>query len=328
MQAIQHAPVTLLVHGGAGTLTRADLSPAQEREYRDALRQALLVGQALLLQGACAVRAVVAAVCVLEDCPLFNAGKGSVFTHEGRNEMDAAVMDGATGQAGAVAGLVSVRNPILAAQAVMQHSGHVFLMGQGAEAFARSQGLDLEGPEYFHTEHRWQQLQTALAQNQVTLDHDGPPASAMNPMNPTDPADRKFGTVGAVALDAQGHLAAATSTGGMTNKMFGRVGDSPLIGAGTYACDATAAVSATGAGEFFMRGVVAHDIAARMAYGGLSLAEATQATVREKLDATGGRGGVIALDRHGHYQLAFNTEGMYRGVVQGNAEPQTAIYRA
>lgn len=328
MQAIQHAPVTLLVHGGAGTLTRADLRPAQEREYRDALRQALLAGQALLLQGACAVQAVVAAVCVLEDCPLFNAGKGSVFTHEGRNEMDAAVMDGATGQAGAVAGLVSVRNPILAAQAVMQHSGHVFLMGQGAEAFARSQGLALEGPEYFHTEHRWQQLQTALAQNQVTLDHDGPPASAMNPMNPTDPADRKFGTVGAVALDAQGHLAAATSTGGMTNKMFGRVGDSPLIGAGTYACDATAAVSATGAGEFFMRGVVAHDIAARMAYGGLSLAEATQATVREKLDATGGRGGVIALDRHGHYQLAFNTEGMYRGVVQGNAEPQTAIYRA
>lgn len=330
MQAIQHAPVTLLVHGGAGTLTRADLSPAQELEYREALGQALRAGQALLLQGGTALDAAVAAVCVLEDCPLFNAGKGSVFTHEGRNEMDAAVMDGATGQAGAVAGVVSVRNPILAAQAVMQHSGHVFLMGQGAEAFARTQGLALEGPEYFHTAHRWQQLQTALAQNQITLDHDGSPASAtslINPMNPTDPTDRKFGTVGAVALDAHGHLAAATSTGGMTNKMFGRVGDSPLIGAGTYACDATAAVSATGAGEFFMRGVVAHDIAARMAYGGLSLAEATQATVREKLDATGGRGGVIALDRHGHYQLAFNTEGMYRGVVQGQAEPQISIYR-
>jgi beta-aspartyl-peptidase (threonine type) len=261
---------------------------------------------------------------VLEDCPLFNAGKGSVYTHEGRNEMDAAVMDGATGQAGAVAGVVSVRNPILAAQAVMQRSGHVFLMGQGAEAFAHAQGLALEGPEYFHTAHRWQQLQAALAHNQVMLDHDG-----QRPQGPSvpEPIDRKFGTVGAVALDAHGHLAAATSTGGMTNKMFGRVGDSPLIGAGTYACDATAAVSATGAGEFFMRGVVAHDIAARMAYGGLSLAEATQATVREKLDATGGRGGVIALDRQGHYQLAFNTEGMYRGVVQGNGPPQIAIYR-
>ena len=233
-------------------------------------------------------------------------------------------MDGATGQAGAVAGVVSVRNPILAAQAVMQRSGHVFLMGQGAEAFARAQGLALEGPEYFHTAHRWQQLQAALAQNQVMLDHDGQHAKGSSV---PEPIDRKFGTVGAVALDAHGHLAAATSTGGMTNKMFGRVGDSPLIGAGTYACDATAAVSATGAGEFFMRGVVAHDIAARMAYGGLSLAEATQATVREKLDATGGRGGVIALDRQGHYQLAFNTEGMYRGVVQGNGPPQIAIYR-
>jgi beta-aspartyl-peptidase (threonine type) len=220
--------------------------------------------------------------------------------------------------------VVSVRNPILAAQAVMQRSGHVFLMGQGAEAFAKSQGLALEGPDYFHTAHRWQQLQAALAQNQVMLDHDG-----QRPQGPSvpEPIDRKFGTVGAVALDAHGHLAAATSTGGMTNKMFGRVGDSPLIGAGTYACDATAAVSATGAGEFFMRGVVAHDIAARMAYGGLSLAEATQATVREKLDSTGGRGGVIALDRQGHYQLAFNTEGMYRGVVQGQAEPQISIYR-
>ena len=316
------APVTLLVHGGAGTLTRADLSADQERDYRKALQQALLAGQTLLLQGGSALEAVVAAVCVMEDCPLFNAGKGSVFTHEGRNEMDAAVMDGATGQAGAVAGLVSVRNPVLAAQAVMQRSGHVFLMGQGAEAFARAQGLALEGPEYFHTAHRWQQLQAALAQNQVMLDHDGQHAQAQ-----PEPIDRKFGTVGAVALDAHGHLAAATSTGGMTNKMFGRVGDSPLIGAGTYACDATAAVSATGAGEFFMRGVVAHDIAARMAYGGLTLAQATQATMRDKLDATGGRGGVIALDRHGHYQLAFNTEGMYRGVVQGQAEPQISIYR-
>ncbi|ALK88442.1 isoaspartyl peptidase/L-asparaginase family protein [Limnohabitans sp. 63ED37-2] len=319
------APVTLLVHGGAGTLTRVDLSAAQEREYRDALGQALRAGQSLLLQGGTALDAAVAAVCVLEDCPLFNAGKGSVFTHEGRNEMDAAVMDGATGQAGAVAGVVAVRNPILAAQAVMQRSGHVFLLGQGAEAFARAQGLALEGPGYFHTEHRWQQLQAALAQNQVMLDHDGQHHQALPG---ADPLDRKFGTVGAVALDAHGHLAAATSTGGMTNKMFGRVGDSPLIGAGTYACDDTAAVSATGAGEFFIRGVVAHDIAARMAYGRLSLAKATQATMRDKLDATGGRGGVIALDRHGHYKLAFNTEGMYRGVVQGHAQPQVAIYRA
>ena len=188
------APLTLLVHGGAGTLSRANLSPAQELDYREALGQALRVGQALLLQGGTALEAAVAAVCVLEDCPLFNAGKGSVFTHEGRNEMDAAVMDGATGQAGAVAGVVSVRNPILAAQAVMQRSGHVFLMGQGAEAFARTQGLALDGPEYFHTAHRWQQLQTALAQNQVMLDHDGQrPQGQSVP----EPIERKFGTVGA-----------------------------------------------------------------------------------------------------------------------------------
>ena len=231
MQAIAQAPMTLLVHDGAGTLMRAELSPTQALEYREDLDQALRAGQALLLQGGTALDAVVAAVCVLEDCPLFNAGKGAVFTHEGRNEMDAAVMDGATGQAGAVAGVVSVRNPILAAQAVMQRSGHVFLMGEGAQAFARAQGLAMEGPEYFHTAHRWQQLQAALAQNQLVLDHDGQhPQGQPSP----EPIDRKFGTVGAVVLDAHGHLAAATSTGGMTNKMLGRVGDSPLIGAGTY----------------------------------------------------------------------------------------------
>lgn len=318
------APVTLLVHGGAGTLSRANLSEAQEREYRDALHQALLAGQALLLQGATSVQAVVAAIAVLEDCPLFNAGKGSVFTHEGCNEMDAALMDGATGQAGAVAGVVSVRNPIRAAQAVMEHSEHVLLIAQGAEAFARAQGLALEAPGYFHTAHRWQQWQAALAHQQVVLDHDGQARQTFATQAPLDP---KFGTVGAVALDAHGHLAAGTSTGGMTNKMFGRVGDSPLIGAGTYASDATAAVSATGAGEFFIRGVVAHDIAARMAYGGQTLAQAAEATVRDKLDATQGRGGVIALDRQGNYRFAFNTEGMYRGVVQGDGTPQTAIYR-
>lgn len=320
-------PVTLLVHGGAGTVSRANLSGAQERGYRDALREALLAGQALLRQGATSVQAVVAAIAVLEDCPLFNAGRGSVFTHEGRNEMDAALMDGATGQAGAVAGVVSVRNPILAAQAVMLHSGHVFLTGQGAEAFARAQGLAMAGPEYFHTPHRWQQLQTALATQQVVLDHDGQATGVTPVALAQELLDPKFGTVGAVALDAHGHLAAGTSTGGMTNKMFGRVGDSPLIGAGTYAGDATAAVSATGAGEFFIRGVVAHDIAARMAYGGLSLVQATDAAVREKLDATQGRGGVIALDRRGHYRFAFNTEGMYRGLVQGDGVPRTAIYR-
>ena len=253
-----------------------------------------------------------------------NAGKGLVFTHEGRNEMDAAVMDGATGRAGAVAGVVSVRNPVLAAQAVMQRSGHVLLIGQGAETFARAQGLAMEEPEYFHTTRRWQQLQTALAQNQVMLDHDGQHPQGRPSL---EPIDSKLGTVGAVALDAHGHLAAVTSTGGMTNKMFGCVGDSPLLGAGTYASDATVAVSATGTGEFFMRGVVAHDIAARMAYGGLSLADATQATLHEKLDATGGRGGVFALERHGHYQLALNTEGMYRGVVQSDGSPLIALYR-
>ncbi|MEM6291782.1 MAG: isoaspartyl peptidase/L-asparaginase, partial [Myxococcota bacterium] len=245
--------------------------------------------------------AVEAAIMVMEDSPLFNAGKGAVFTHDGHNELDASVMDGATGKAGAVAGVRQVKNPIQAARAVMQASPHVMLSGAGADAFAAEQGLTRVEPDYFKTPMRWQQLQRALGSDSVALDHDLPP-----------PGADKFGTVGAVAVDKQGHLAAATSTGGMTNKRWGRIGDSPIIGAGTYADDETCAVSATGHGEFFIREAVAHSVCARMAFGGASLPDAAHAVVFEQLDPTGGTGGIIAVDANGVMATPFNTPGMYR----------------
>ncbi len=315
----------IAIHGGAGTLSRHTISPAQEAAYHAALAEILRAGQALLAAGGTALDAVSLAVDLLEDCPLFNAGRGAVFTSAETHELDAAIMDGRDLRAGAVACVSRIQRPLRAARAVMEHSEHVLLVGEGAEAFAQSQGLALVDPSYFSTEFRREQLQRARSTASTVLDHDG--GGHALERAPLDEG-RKFGTVGAVALDAQGHLAAATSTGGMTNKRPGRVGDSPLIGAGTYADDRTAAVSCTGSGEMFIRVSAAFDVCARMAYGGQSLAQAAEAVVMQALPAIDGRGGLIAIDAQGKVSLPFNTEGMYRGAMRvDEAEPFTAIFR-
>jgi beta-aspartyl-peptidase (threonine type) len=318
-------PIALALHGGAGTIARQLLSPDAEREYRSALRQALLAGYELLRQGAPALDAVEHTVMQLEDCPLFNAGRGAVFTHEGHHELDASIMDGRTGQAGAVTGVRAVQNPIRAARLVMERSEHVLLAWPGAEEFARGHGLPMRPPEYFYTEHRFAQLQEALASGRIRLDH-----SHDAPLDEPDKFDedpkRRMGTVGAVARDQYGHLAAATSTGGMTNKRFSRVGDSPIIGAGTWADDRTCAISCTGHGEFFIRAVVAHDVACLMEYRGLSLAEACRVVVNDKLVRIGGEGGLVAVDAAGNVALPFNSEGMYRASISSHSELYVGIY--
>jgi len=307
----------IAIHGGAGTIAAASADSTAAQPYRDALHAIVSAAQAALLGGASALDAVCLAVEMLEDCPLFNAGHGAVFTHDETHELDAAVMDGADLRAGAVAGTTRVRRPVRAARAVMEEGAHVLLAGAGADAFARERGLEMVDPSYFSTEARRKQLHQALAANRVALDHDGAPLVEGS----------KFGTVGAVALDLHGHLAAATSTGGMTNKRVGRVGDTPLIGAGTYADDRSAAVSCTGSGEMFMRTVAAYDVCARMHYAGQSLQQATEAVVMHALPAIGGRGGLIAVDRLGNVCLPFNTEGMYRAHARGAELPHTAIHR-
>jgi len=317
----------IAIHGGAGTLSRSHISPEQEANYHNALDTILRAAQQLLAQGGSALDAVSLAVEMLEDCPLFNAGLGAVFTRDATHELDAAVMNGADLRAGAVAGVSHIRRPVRAARAVMEHSEHVLLIGAGAEQFAQDCGLELVAPDFFSTESRLAQLRLAQANQQTVLDHDG--ASAMSFKAPASPLDetRKFGTVGAVACDAQGTLAAATSTGGMTNKRPGRVGDTPLIGAGTYADNRTAAVSCTGTGEMFIRTATAYDVCARMAYGGQSLHEAAEQVVMQSLPAIGGKGGLIAVDAKGNLSLSFNTEGMYRGYARVGEMPHTAIFR-
>ena len=318
------ATPVIAIHGGAGTLSRAHISAEQERAYHAALQQVLLAGQAVLAQGGTAMGAGCEAVRLLEDCPLFNAGHGAVFTAQATHELDAAVMDGATLAAGAVAGVSRIRNPVQAARAVMQNGQHVLMVAEGAERMAQEAGLATVEPSYFSTPARHAQLLAAQArQAGVVLDHDGAAALAGRAID----EGRKMGTVGAVALDAHGHLAAATSTGGMTNKLPGRLGDSPLIGCGTYADDRTAAVSCTGHGESFIRVAAAHDVCARMAYGGASLEAATHAVVHEALPAVQGTGGLIAVDRHGNVCLPFNTEGMYRGLARVGQAPESFIYR-
>ncbi|BAL27300.1 L-asparaginase (plasmid) [Azoarcus sp. KH32C] len=296
----------IAIHGGAGGRGPGEFDPDIEAAYRDALANVLRSGRQVLADGGSALDAVSLAVDLLEDCPLFNAGRGAVFTRDETHELDAAVMDGATLRAGAVACVSRVGRPLRAARAVMERSTHVLLVGAGAEAFAEACGLELVEPDYFSTELRREQLRRAQS---GLLDD-----------------KRKHGTVGAVALDARGHLAAATSTGGVTNKLPGRVGDSPLIGAGTYA-NRVAAVSCTGTGEYFIRCAVAHDLCARIAYGGLTLEAAAQHVVMEALSAIGGQGGLIAVDAHGNVSMPFNTEGMYRGYMRvDDAAPWTAIY--
>lgn len=308
--------VTLAVHGGAGALARGP-----HTAHRAALAAALRSGRELLAGGGSALDAVIAAVTLLEDSPLFNAGHGSVFTAEGTHELDAAVMDGASGRAGSVAAVTCVRNPVVAAALVMQHSPWVMLCGAGAERFAADHGAQMIDPAYFSTRARREQLERARARRSVELDHDGTARGA--PSGADD--ETVYGTVGAAALDAQGNLASATSTGGLTNKPPGRIGDSPIIGAGVYAENASVAVSATGIGEVFMRAVAAHDIAALVRYRGLTAREAAEEVIFRKIPRAGGRGGAIVLDRHGNLAMIFNTEAMYRGVVRGNGEPEVDV---
>jgi len=300
----------LVIHGGAGVVAK-DVTPEREKAVRATLQRALESGYAQLKVGKPALDAVTAVITVLEDDPLFNAGKGAVFNHDGKNELDAAIMDGSTLRAGSVANVHRVKNPILLARAVMERSPHVMLVGDGAEEFARSAGVELVDPKYFYTKDRWQQLQDALKQDR---EKNMAPSKAPH-----------HGTVGAVALDVQGHLAAGTSTGGMTDKRYGRVGDSPIIGAGTYA-NAKCAVSATGWGEYYIRANAAHDICARVEYRGESVTQAAKEVVMDVIPKLGGDGGVIALDAAGNFAMPFNTEGMYRGWVDQDGKIHISIF--
>jgi L-asparaginase / beta-aspartyl-peptidase len=320
----------MVIHGGAGTITRESMTPELEAQYRGALEQALQAGHRILVGGGTSLDAVEAAVRVLEDAPLFNAGRGAVFTSEGRNELDAAIMDGRTLAAGAIAGVTRVRNPISLARLVMERSPHVMMVKEGAEVFGAEQNVEMVAESYFFTENRWNALRRALEaegrpmpQRPAGVTGSGAGADATHF---DDDADRKFGTVGAVALDRHGNLAAATSTGGMTNKRFGRVGDVPVIGGGTYA-NQRCAVSATGHGEFFIRNVVAHDICARMEYMNITLQQAAHDVVMERLVQQGGDGGIIAMDSRGNFTMPFNSAGMYRGHVSADGRTTVAIFR-
>jgi L-asparaginase / beta-aspartyl-peptidase len=313
----------LAIHGGAGALSRADMTPEKEARYRAALDSALTIGESILKNGGTSLDAVTATVAWLEDCPLFNAGRGAVFTHEGKNELDASIMDGSNQKAGAVGGVMTIKNPIRLARAVMEKSPHVLLVGRGAEQFAQEQGIEVVDPKWFYTQPRWDYLQEVLEAEKKTEQEKAKTGSIYD-QNRFKQA--KFGTVGCVALDQQGHLAAATSTGGMTNKRWNRIGDAPLIGAGTYADDAVCAVSCTGHGEYFIRYAVAHDVWAMMAYRGDDLATATDQVVMKKLVEKGGEGGLIAVDKSGHIATPFNSEGMYRGWAKPGAR-EVAIYK-
>ncbi|MBO9150983.1 isoaspartyl peptidase/L-asparaginase [Chitinophaga sp. MAH-28] len=314
----------LVIHGGAGTILKKNMTPEKEAAYRSALETSLKKGYDVLQAGGSSLDAVEAAIHVLEDNPLFNAGKGAVFTHDGRNELDASIMDGGTLAAGAVAGVRVIKNPISLARAVMEKSEHVMMAGRGAEEFAAQAGVEIVDTAYFRTQERWDGLQKALAEDsaKAKLDHSFIPSHKLGIQN----IDNKFGTVGCVALDKKGNLAAGTSTGGMTNKKFGRIGDSPVIGAGTYANNSTVAVSCTGWGEFYIRNVVAHDLSAMMEYKGLSVEDAGKAVIK-KVGDLGGDGGLIALDKNGNIAMPFNTEGMYRGTVTKEGKIEVLIYK-
>jgi beta-aspartyl-peptidase (threonine type) len=304
----------IAIHGGAGTILRSSMTADKEAGYRKALENAILGGENILASGGLAIDAVEVAIQLLEDDPHFNAGRGAVFTHEGKNEMDASIMEGRTLMAGAVSGVTNVRNPIVLARTIMEQSEHVFLSGRGAQEFARKMNLRFEPDEYFYVQMRYDQLMHAKETNSIVLDH-------------TQNSEKKFGTVGAVALDMQGNLAAGTSTGGMTNKKHGRVGDTPIIGAGTYANNATCAISCTGHGELFIRSVVAYDISCLMEYKGLTLKEACEVVVMHKLVKIGGEGGLVAVDAHGNIDLPFNSEGMYRAMKSSGSELYVGIYK-
>jgi beta-aspartyl-peptidase (threonine type) len=311
---------TLVIHGGAGTILKEDMTPDLEKAYMDGLNQALQAGFAVLEEGGTAVNAVKASLVLLEDHVLFNAGRGAVFTKKGVQEMDAAIMDGKSLEAGAVAGVRNVRNPIELATEVMRNSNHVFLSGKGANDFAIKQGVKLEPDEYFFSQFRYDQWKAIRDSDTYSLDHTHHHLEELM-------RDKKFGTVGAVACDQHGHLAAATSTGGMTNKKYGRIGDSPLIGAGTYANDATCAISCTGHGEMFIRAVASYDVSCLMEYSQLSLQEAMDRVVNNKLKQLNGEGGMIGVDGKGNHAMIFNSAGMYRAVKNSDNFSQVLIYQ-
>jgi len=305
---------SIAIHGGAGTLIKGNMTTEKERAYKSALKIALETGYEILAQAGSAMDAIEKAVMSLEDSHLFNAGRGSVFTATGTHEMDASIMDGSDLKAGAVALIAGIKNPIALARDVMKHTEHVFLAGQGAMHFAKAQGYKMHGPEYFYDELRFQQWQKLKDSDDFQLDH-------------SEQKDSKFGTVGAVALDQAGNIGAATSTGGMTNKKYGRVGDSPMIGAGTYANNQTCAVSCTGSGEFFIRGLAAYDVSALMEYKGLTLEQASNEVIQNRILKIGGDGGLIAIDKIGNISMPFNTEGMYRAKMSSDGLKEISIYQ-
>lgn len=314
----------IVIHGGAGTILKKNMSDSLEQAYNEKLEEAIRTGHEILKNGGTSLEAVTATINIMEDSPLFNAGKGAVFTHEETNELDASIMDGKTLNAGAVAGVTQVKNPINLAKLVMTNSNHVMLAGKGAEVFAQEQGVELVDPSYFYTEKRFNSLQKLKRRKQAELDTNNKTA-----FHAEDPfmKDSKFGTVGCVALDKEGNLAAGTSTGGMTDKRWNRIGDAPIIGAGTYANNATCAVSSTGWGEYFIRAMVAHDISALMEYKGLSLQEAAELVIQEKVPNLGGDGGIVAIDNKGNIAMEFNTAGMYRAHMNAEGELTVGIYK-
>ncbi|HSK73083.1 MAG TPA: isoaspartyl peptidase/L-asparaginase [Pyrinomonadaceae bacterium] len=322
LQSPQNPRLGFVIHGGAGVIRRGSLSPEREKEYRAKLEESLMAGYKALQEGKSSLDAVEIAVRMMEDSPLFNAGKGAVFTADGKNELDAAVMEGKTLKAGAVAGLHTVKNPITLARAVMEKSPHVMMIGDGAEKFAKEIGIELVPEKYFWTQERWDGLQRILKQ-----ERDKKEGKKVSQIDLRLDPENKFGTVGAVALDKDGNLAAGTSTGGMTNKKYGRVGDVPIIGAGTYANNATAAISATGWGEFFIRLGVARDISALMEYRALTIQQAADQVIQQKLQNAGGDGGIIAIDKFGNIGISFNSEGMYRAYVNSEGKPVVEIYK-
>ena len=311
--------ISIVIHGGAGTILKEDMSSEIEEAYRQGLSDALEAGYAVLEIGGTAINAVKAAVVILEDNPLFNAGKGAVFTKKGLNEMDAAIMDGSTLDAGAIAGVRNVRNPIELAEEVMLHSGHVFLSGKGANDFAIKQGIKLEPDEYFYSQFRYDQWREIRDSDYYKLDQKNDKLVSLL-------KEKKFGTVGAVACDKEGNIAAATSTGGMTNKQYGRIGDSPMIGIGTYANNKTCAISCPGHGEIFIKAVAAYDVSCLIEYKNFTLQQACEEVVLKKLVAMNGEGGLIGMDAKGNAALVFNSAGMYRGLKNSDGEKRIAIY--
>ena len=322
--AAQQKKYVMVIHGGAGTILKKNMTPEKEAAYIAVLTQALQAGYAKIKDGKTSLDAVEATIHILENDPHFNAGKGAVFTHDGKNELDAAIMDGKTLMAGAVAGITTVKNPISAARAVMEKSEHVMMVGAGADQFAKDAGLEIVDPKYFWTKERWDGLQQAIKDDstKAVLDHGSKKSELLGSKN----HDYKFGTVGCVALDQAGNLAAGTSTGGMTNKKYGRVGDAPIIGSGTYCNNETAGISCTGWGEFYIRNVVAKTISDLMEYKGLSVTEASKIAL-DKVGEMGGDGGLIALDKKGNMTMPFNTEGMYRGAITADGKIEVNIYK-